>query len=492
MKKYIIIFLSVFTLSACTDKFEDFNQDVKNPVEVPADALFTNATIALFDFMTECNVNRNNFRLWAQQWAQTTYPDESNYQLVERDVNGYTWNRLYATVIRDLRAAKEFTAEDQFLTDEQKAANTAIYETMIVFAYHVLVDVFGDIPYSAAFDADNLLPAYDNDADIYTSLIDRLDVAISDLDNASTLGGADLVYGGSTSSWGKFANSLKLRLAIRIADTNDAKAGQMVSQAVAAGVFSSSSDNLSLTYESTTPNTNPLWESLVQSGRSDFIAANTLVDVMNGLDDPRRGNYFTQHLTTTDTIVDMMTMDTTFNTYTIYVGGTYGDSNSYTPNSQPGDTQEDPTFPGTVMDYTEVLFLLADAAERGYNVGGTAEDLYHEAIQNSILDWGGSVAEATDYLANPAVAYSTAEGDWKQKIATQKWIALYDKGFEAWSTYRLYDAPEMNVAVGAGTLPPTRFTYPVDEYSLNGPSVESASTAIGGDDLFSKVFWDVN
>jgi len=479
-------------LGACTDKFEEFNQDVKNPVEVPAEALFTNATVALFDFMSECNVNRNNFRLWAQQWAQTTYPDESNYQLVERDVNGYTWNRLYATVIRDLRAAKDFTAADEFLTESEKAANTAIYETMIVFTYHVLVDVFGDIPYTTAFNSEDLLPAYDDDASIYSDLISRLDAAIADLSNTSTVGSADLVYGGSTGSWSKFANSLKLRLAIRIADMDNGKASQMVSEAVAAGVFSSSSDNYSIIYQATTPNTNPLWESLIQSGRSDFVAANTLVDAMNGLDDPRRGNYFTQHVTQTDTIIDMMTMDTTFNTYTIYVGGTYGDANSYTPNSQPGPKQEDPTFPGTIMDYTEVLFLLADAAERGYNVGGTAEDFYNEAIRNSIVDWGGSIADATAYLANPAVAYSTAAGDWKQKIATQKWIALYDKGFEAWSTYRLYDAPAMNVAVGAGTLPPTRFTYPVDEYSLNGPSVEAASTAIGGDDLFSKVFWDVN
>jgi hypothetical protein len=95
-------------------------------------------------------------------------------------------------------------------------------------------------------------------------------------------------------------------------------------------------------------------------------------------------------------------------------------------------------------------------------------------------------------LQNPDVAWSTAPGNWKEKIAMQKWIALYNQGFEAWSTYRLYDAPAMNIADGAGTTPPLRYTYPVSEFSVNGANVESAASAIGGDDLMTPIFWDVN
>ena len=78
---------------------------------------------------------------------------------------------------------------------------------------------------------------------------------------------------------------------------------------------------------------------------------------------------------------------------------------------------------------------------------------------------------------------------WKEVIATQKWVALYNRGFEAWSTWRLYDAPTMNVSAEAGTTPPTRYNYSVDEYSINGTSVSAANS--GSDLVTDKVFWDV-
>ena len=123
-------------------------------------------------------------------------------------------------------------------------------------------------------------------------------------------------------------------------------------------------------------------------------------------------------------------------------------------------------------------------------MGGDAATFYNAGVTASILEWGGSQADADAYLAEPSVAYATAAGDWKQKIGTQKWIALYDKGFEAWSSYRLYDYPVLPIAEQAQIPTPTRYTYPVTEYSLNEASVEAAASAIGGDALSTKVFWD--
>lgn len=477
MKKILIALMSVIIVSAC-NPLTDLNEDIKNPETVPASTLFTNATVSLFDFMASPSVNTNNLRLWSQYWAQTTYPDESNYQLVERNVNGNTWNRLYATIITDTREAKAYMLEDAFLTAENKKAQAAIMEVVEVFTFHLLVDFFGDIPYSQALDFTNVTPGYDDDAAIYSDLITRLDAAITDINGDSGMGW-DIVYGGDTGSWKKFANSLKLRMAIRIADMDNAKAKTMAEAAVASGVFDSSADDFQLTYEGSTPNTNPLWEQLVQSGRSDFVGANTFVDVLNALDDPRRAPFFKGNITDTDT------------GETIYVGGEYGNANSYPANSHPGAILEDPTFAGTIMDYTEVRFLLADAVERGYSVGGTADEHYSAGVKNSITEWGGSSDDADAYLAKADVAYASAPGTWKEKIAMQKWIALYNRGFEGWSTYRVYNAPTMNIAVGAGTTPPMRYTYPVTEYSLNGESVNAASGTIGGDDLFTKVFWDM-
>jgi hypothetical protein len=145
------------------------------------------------------------------------------------------------------------------------------------------------------------------------------------------------------------------------------------------------------------------------------------------------------------------------------------------------------------MSYWEVAFLLADAAERGYNVGGTAEEFYNSGIESSILYWtGGDQAAADAYLAQAEVAYTTAAGTPFERIAVQKWISLYDQGFEAWSTVRFYDHPNMPIAVLSDLPTPKRYTYPVTEYSLNEENVETARSNIGGDTLDKSVFWDVN
>ena len=96
-----------------------------------------------------------------------------------------------------------------------------------------------------------------------------------------------------------------------------------------------------------------------------------------------------------------------------------------------------------LFDYAEVEFLLAEAVERGFTVGGTAEGHYDNAITASIEDWGGTTADATAYLANPKVAYTTAVGTWKQKIGIQSWIGYYNRGFEAWTQWRKLDYPRL-------------------------------------------------
>lgn len=474
MKKLLYLALIVLTLGACTDNLTDLNVDTKKPTEVPSGTLFANATVELMDMMTSTNVNINNLRLWAQHWAQTTYPDESNYELVERNVNGRTWNTLYATVLRDVAEARPLIQDDPFLSDAEKANQLAMCDVMEVIAYTLLVDFFGDVPYSQALQEGVFLPTYDDDASVYNAMLDKLNGAINTLSGDSGMGSYDLIYGGDADAWKKFANTYKLRLAIRLADSDDARAKSMVEAAVNSGVFTSSADNFQIQYLGNPPNTNPLWEDLVQSGRSDFVAANTLVDYMNGLEDPRRDVYFSGPV------------DSLGNP----IGGIYGAANNYNANSQAGTILTDPELPGVFLSYTEVRFLLADAAERGYSVGGTTEEHYNAGVTSSFEDWG--VAGADAYLQNPDVAWSTAPGNWKEKIAMQKWIALYNQGFEAWSTYRLYDAPAMNIADGAGTTPPLRYTYPVSEFSVNGANVESAASAIGGDDLMTPIFWDVN
>jgi Starch-binding associating with outer membrane len=213
---------------------------------------------------------------------------------------------------------------------------------------------------------------------------------------------------------------------------------------------------------------------LVQSGRKDFVAANTLVNAMKTLDDPRVPFYFT-----TDANDD-------------YTGGTYGASNNYATFSKPSLTIQAPNFETLFMDYTEVQFLLAEAVERGYNVPGSAQSHYDAAITASIKYWGGTDNDVATYLAQTDVDYSTAAGTFKQKIGVQKWIALYNRGIEAWTEWRRLDAPVLTAPPNALSAIPVRFRYSDEEQNLNSANYALASTAIGGDLVTTKLFWDVN
>jgi hypothetical protein len=144
-----------------------------------------------------------------------------------------------------------------------------------------------------------------------------------------------------------------------------------------------------------------------------------------------------------------------------------------------------------LFDYAEVEFLLAEAVERGYTVGGTAAGHYNNAITASIEDWGGTELMAANYLTNPKVAYATAAGTWKQKIGIQSWLGYYNRGFEAWTQWRKLDYPLLEPPVDALSAIPLRYTYPIEEQTLNGTNWTNASTAIGGDAVDTKLFWDI-
>ena len=470
MKKIFTAAAAALVIASCTSDLSSLNVNSKAPEQVPAGALIANSTVTLTDYLTSVNVNLNNFILWSQHWTQTTYTDESNFNYDGRDVNGNTFDALYATVLRDLSDARKFIEADDKMLAEHKRNQLALIEVMNVYTYHVLVDIFGDVPYSEAI-GDDVTPKYDNDAEIYADLVTRLLAAHGNLGGDNGLGSYDLIYGGDANAWKKFAASLALKLAIRGADANETAAKQVAEAAAAAGVFTSSADAAMLHYTSSPPNTNPLWDDLVQSGRADFCAANTFADILNPLNDPRRGTFFRNLDANGDVI-----------------GAPYGLASSYALNSQPGDALEDPTLGSALLDFAEVEFLLADAAARGWSVGGSAADHYNAAVTASIEAWGGSASDAATYLAQTDVAWDASM--WKQRIGVQKWIAMYTRGNEAWATQRQYDYPAMNVAEEAQTVTPYRMSYGIDEYSLNGTNVAAARG--GNDDQFSKVFWDKN
>jgi len=477
MKKIILTVFSLVLLASCQSdaQYEDLNRDPKNPTQVSADFLYNAAVKSLFDQMASTNVNRNIYKMLGQHWTETTYVDEANYDFTTRSIPDNHWSELYRDVLLDLKTAKANVMADGELTAAEKASRTAQIEVIAVYTWQQLVDSFGNIPYTQALNpAEHVLPEFDDAATIYADLISRLTAARADLTNEG-FGSADKIYGGDVAKWNKFANSLLLRLGNRISDvpSMQALAQSTVQAAVAGGVFTSNADNALLAYEGSTPNTNPLWVDLVQSGRSDFVIANTLVDFMNNLDDPRRPYYFDENLGAG-----------------VFVGGPYGENNSFPNYTHIGVALHEPTFPGVLMDYAEVSFYLADAAERSFSgTPAAAAGFYNAAITASFDYWGAPIGT---YLTDLDVAYATAPGTWRQKIGNQMWLAMYNRGFEAWTAWRMYDTPAFNLPAVSGLPVPTRYTYPIDEQNLNEANWSAASTAIGGDNQTTKLFWDVN
>lgn len=476
MKKLIILFLPFLLLTACVDSLDDYNVDTKRPSTAPPVTLFSNALKGLADTLTSPNVNVNNYRLYTQQWTTTTYLDEPRYNVTARIIPESFWRGLYKGVISDLNESRRLINADALMTQATKDVQLAQIEVVEVMTWAALVNTFGNIPYSESMNPENPLPKYDDAKTVYDAILARLDAALPKLESKGTpFGGGDLLYKGNIPQWVKFGNSLKLKLAMIIADSDPDKAKKMVAEA-APKVFTSNSDKAAFPYISTPPNYNPIAQNLnsLYTSRQDFIPSATIVTPMNDLNDPRRPFFFT-------------TLEGK------YVGGQYGFLNTYSSFSHISDKVIDPAFEGLLLDYSEVEFLLAEAVERGF-ITGSAADHYNKAVTASITYWGGTAAEATAYLAQPKVAYATAEGNWKQKIGYQKWFALYNRGWESWVEWRRLDFPKLSPPSGgnvpAGLAIPVRMIYPIIEQTLNGANRSSAADAIGGDLATTKLWWD--
>lgn len=489
--KTILLITTMITLLAicfCKKDITSLNVNTKDARKVPAETLFANAQKNLSDLLASANVNTNIFRLIAQQWTQTTYTDESNYNLKTRQIPDRLFQTLYRDVLKNLQEAKSIIANDASKSADVKANQLAIADIMQVYAYHMLVNTFGNVPYTEVLNYANITPKYDDAKTIELDLLKRLkdDVATLNANStAASYGGSDLIYTGDVVAWEKFGNTLMLKLAMLLADVDNPNAQTYVTAALEnGGVFISNSDNALFRYMSATPNTNPLWVDLFQSGRADFVACKTIVDMMNGLNDPRRPMYFTQ-------------------VGGAYIGGENGKKNDYSSFSAPSNLlSKNPTLASVFLDYSETEFLLAEAAERGLGGVAGAAGHYDKGVKASIEYWydlankanmaNTSPADATTAYNTyiPTVAYTGGPTLYKQQIGQQKYMALYNRGFDAWTEWRRLGHPALTKATNALSEIPVRFTYPIKEQNLNGANYSQASAAIGGDLVTTKLFWN--
>ncbi|NOU60035.1 SusD/RagB family nutrient-binding outer membrane lipoprotein [Marinifilum caeruleilacunae] len=479
MKKiylFIVLIVSMIAVS-CEDDIHKRNIDNKNASEVDPQYLFSYAMENLARQMADADYNQNLDRFWANYFTQTTYIQESSYDPTNRDVGGSIWDNIYTEILMELKDAKAgVRALDAIkATEAEKANQLGMIKILEVYSWQYLVDNFGNVPYGDALDIHKTNPAYEDAATIYSAIADSLTSAISGLDaGASGFGAdADILFGDDIAAWKKFGASLQLKLGMRLADVNASLASTLVTGAVATGVFESNADNAAFAFSSSEPYVNPMYNYFVTDSRnSDFIASDFFINVLKSYADPRIAFYYDDNIAAG------------------YVGGVYGGAgNAYANFSHANPKIYTPDYPGILMDYTAVEFFLAEAVQRGI-ISGDANTHYVNAITSSFEFWGVGAADLATYLAQPSVVYDAA--NWKEKIGMQKYIASFNQGHEGWTEAKRLDFPTLAVAASNKVPNPNRLLYPTDESLVNAANYNAAASAIGGDELATKLFWDVN
>lgn len=464
--------IALIAVAACDDGLTDLNVNPNDPVEVGAAYLFPNAVEAAVSRVTGAGLNLDLTGLWVQHYVEHEYSNEDRYEVGTTTVSTH-WSSFYAGPLQDL----------QEVIDQGRETNrpnvTAMGLVMKVWTAQVVTDLWGDVGYSQALrgrDASAPLTVeYDTQQAIYDRLLDEAEEAAGLVDpDGLAIGEADIIYGSEMEQWRRFANSLRMRLAMRLSEVAPGVAEAEFSSAYAAGGFQSNDDSAILWYLDDGVNRHPIWSYM--DSRDDHSVSATMIDTLKSLNDPRLPVYAQPN----------------------EAGEYWGNPNGVMIEPAPldevsriGTFYSRPDAPSVLMSYAEVLFLQAEAAERGW-ITADAGALYTAGIRAAMEFNEVSAAAIDAYLAQPEVAYAGGEAGLRQ-IGLQKWIALFGNGPEAYAEWRRTGVPELAPAANAlndsGQIP-LRLFYPSTEESLNSAALEAAVARQGGADLDDPVWWD--
>ena len=513
MKKIIITACFASFLFSCTKKFEEINT---NPIAIakvtPAEFpyLFSTALVKSTFASEDYQVAHSLFSdQYAQYFANTTSYFNSDRFVMRMDWLSNMWRGIYVRTVPQLQVIMEKA--------NNNSPEYALASVWWVYTFHRLTDHIGPIPYFKVGENSLSIP-YDAQDKIYDDFFKRLADASTILKaNAgkNVFGNFDYVYAGDINKWLKLSNSLRLRLALRISKVNPARAKIEAEAAVAGGVLENFADialvKRSLDYDYA----NGL---AMQTSWNEFRMSAAMESVLNGYQDPRTSSFFTP----------------TVNSGTQYRGIRNGLTASQITNNainkvdnlsnvgfrwNEKNNQNSYATPQNIMAAAELYFLRAEGSVNGWNMGGTAKALYDMGITKSLEQWGitdmavvnnyiNSVATPValnDLLLSPAlsnipVAFNNSNVTiQREQIATQKWLALFPDGMEAWAEYRrtrlpkLYPVPNSdNPDITPGSVI-RRIPFLDEDKRTNQAAVTAAEALLGGPDkLTTALWWDKN
>ncbi|WP_195405779.1 SusD/RagB family nutrient-binding outer membrane lipoprotein [Bacteroides congonensis] len=501
-------------VSACTNNYIDYNT---NPYEATKDQMnadgyiWRSALVNMQGYVVPAEPNTLQYTDCLLGGTYGGYLGESKANDWNNRFSTYNPSQAWIGVLYNDIVPKVLPSLSQIEVNTTDEVPLAVAQVVKVAALHRITDTYGPIPYSQLGADGKLAAPFDSQQDVYTNMIKDLDNAINILTAKQTNTfnpDADKVYGGNVVKWVKFANSLKLRLAMRMVYTNynvDGKTPQTIAEEAVKheiGVMTSNDDNAMFT-----PNENPFYKTNYEY--SDYRVAADIMSYMKGYQDPRMEKYFTKS-TFTDKDYHGIRIGT----------GVLTDSEMSHSYSNMLTTLNSKLM---WMNAAEVAFLEAEGALRGWDMkGGDAKSYYQKGITLSFEQWGANITDS--YLTSQKVpqiykdpagtfSYTGSISDitvkWKEiggfdeenleRIITQKWIANFPLGMESWAEFRRTGYPKlMEVDKNLGTditkgKFARRLSYPQDEYRNNGDNMPKALEYLkGADKMSTHVWWDCN
>lgn len=514
----VLSVLSVF--SSCTQDFDDINTNKNTLTEDQLDQTlagpsFAAAVYAGIHHGSYSSPGVDDQGTWGiatgilpstfTQYLSCGYGTERN-----AFVNGYEgrgWLRFYTVAVPALNNA--------IIASEGNAEALAILKIWKVFMYNQMVDYYGPIPYTEAGNKKEKVP-YDSVEFIYEDFFKLLNEANTTLSSTGvtavpTLQPNDRLFSGNVQNWKRFGNSLRLRLALRISDIQPAKAKAEAEAAVAQGVIETNEQSAVFKVSNITPNN----MNMIVNAWGYFMTA-SMESLLVGYNDPRLAKWFSPIEGGAYQGRPVGALQGQFGTTKFSMF-----NNDVLGSGPAGNLSESKNI--EVLMASENYLTRAEGALNGWNMNGTAQELYERGITLSLRQWGiVDAAEITNYIAGTStpvvphiattypdlglenvpvtipVAWDASEANQRQQIAVQKYLALFPESWEAWSDLRRTDATVFypilntdNVEAGVGKSLMKRSIYVTNEYSSNREAVLDGISKLGGPDSGgTRLWWD--
>lgn len=468
--KQIAVFMFAATvISSCnTVDFGDINDNPNGPTAAITSQLLSSAQVSVSSVIT--TVSGINY---VQHITEGQYPGPSRYSGLTFSYNG--WYTGPITNLNEIIKVNEDTEKAAIVASFGDNNNQiAVSKLLRAYFLHYMTDTWGALPWTDAFQGiAGTQPKFDSQQSLYTYMFAEVDDALGKI-NANAGPQGDLLFGGDMDKWATFGNTLKMTMALRISDADAATAKTKFEQAVASGkLITSNSQNLRFTYGSDETSDNP-WEDRFFS-REDYVMSETMMGFLNAKTDPRKFKY-------TKPAQNSAVPD-------VYAGAENGKVNGNTKDyAFITDTViGDPTYKVAIYTAAQTHFSLAEAALKGWNVGGgTAAAHQKLGIEASMMDWGVAAADMNTYTAANAGATIT-------DIAYEKYMALYLNGPEAWAEWRRLDSPALTPSIYALVQKiPVRHAYSPSVADNNPDNYAAVIASQGPDNLHTKLWWDKN